>query len=45
MRLRCVEPAQMVGRYAMSATNAHAYAAHSGAGLRDRRWAQAGAVS
>jgi hypothetical protein len=45
MRLRCVEPAQMVGRYAMFAPNEHAYAAHSGAGLRDRRRAQAGAAS
>jgi hypothetical protein len=45
MRLRCVVPAQMVGRYAVSATHEYAYAVHSGAGLRDRRWAQAGAAS
>ena len=40
MRLRCVVPTRMAGRYAMSATHEHAYAAHSGGGLRERRWAQ-----
>jgi hypothetical protein len=43
MRLRCVVTAQMLGRYAMFTTNKHVCAAHSGAELKDRRWAQTGA--